>query len=124
VKTVTVLLMLEEPHDLKVYGKFLRDRGYKTLMCLSPSEGINFLEDEAVSLVIVSQGTPAFEGRQMLERSLRLHPEVPVLVVARVVDMPCYLEAMGLGAVDYLERPDPRDLARVVDTQVPRCAFA
>jgi FixJ family two-component response regulator len=93
-------------------------------MCLSPSEGINFLEDEAVSLVIVSQGTPAFEGRQMLERSLRLHPEVPVLVVARVVDMPCYLEAMGLGAVDYLERPDPRDLARVVDTQVPRCAFA
>lgn len=123
-KTPTVLLVLEEPHDLEVYGNFLRDRGYETLMCNSPGEGINALETESVSLVIVSQDTLAFEGRLMLERSLQLHPEVPVLVVARVVNMHCYLEAMALGAFDYLERPDPQDLAWVVETQILRCAFA
>jgi DNA-binding NtrC family response regulator len=123
-KTPTVLLIPEEPHDLEIYGSFLRDRGYATLMCTSPSEGINSLETESVSLVIVSQGTPAFEGRQVLERSLQLHPEVPVLVVARVSDMHCYLEAMDLGAIDYLERPEPRDLVWVVDTQMRRGAIA
>ena len=123
-KTPTVLLILDEPQDLEIYGTFLRDRGYETLMCTSPGEGINSLETESVSLVIVSQGTPAFEGRQVLERSLQLHPEVPVLVVARVLDMHCYLEAMDLGAIDYLERPEPRDMAWVVDTQMRRVATA
>jgi FixJ family two-component response regulator len=28
-----------------------------------------------------------------------------VLVVTRCVDMSCYLEAMQMGAVDYLEKP-------------------
>jgi len=124
VKTPTVLLILEESQDLEIYGSFLRDRGYETLMCTSPNEGIKSLETESVSLVIVSQGTPAFEGRQVLERALQLHPEVPVLVVARVLDTHCYLEAMDLGAIDYLERPEPRDLVWVVDTQMRRGAIA
>ena len=123
-KTSTVLLILEEPQDLEIYGTFLRDMGYETLMCNSPGEGINSLETESVSLVIVSQDTPAFEGRQVLERSLQLHPEVPVLVVARVLDMHYYLDAMDLGAIDYLERPEPHDLAWVVETQILRSANA
>lgn len=123
-KTPTVLLILDEPQDLEIYGTFLRDRGYETLMCASPGEGVNSLESQSVSLVIVSQGTPAFEGRQVLERSLQLHPEIPVLIVARVLDIHCYLEAMDLGAVDYLERPEPRDMAWVVDSQMRRVATA
>ena len=123
-KTPTVLLILEEPQDLEIYGTFLRDMGYETLMCNSPGEGINSLETESVSLVIVGQDTPAFEGRQVLERSLQLHPEVPVLVVARVLDMHYYLDAMDLGAIDYLERPEPHDLAWVVETQITRSAAA
>ena len=75
-------------------------------------------------MVIVSQATLAFQGRQVLERSIRLHPEVPVLVVARVLDMHYYLDAMDLGAIDYLERPEPHDLAWVVDTQMRRVAAA
>lgn len=123
-KIHTVLLILEEPQDLEIYGAFLRRRGYRTLMCTSMSDGIDSLENESVSLVIVNQGTSAFEGRQVLERSLQLHPKVPVLVVARVVDMHCYFEAMDLGATDYLERPEPRDMVWVVDTQMLRGASA
>ncbi|MFZ0960587.1 MAG: response regulator [Terriglobia bacterium] len=123
-KSRTVLLILEEPHDLNKYGNFLRDQGYETLMCASPGEGINSLETDTVSLVIVGQETPAFQGREVLEYSLRCHPEIPVLVVARVLDIHCYLEAMELGARDYLERPDPQDLAWVVYTQMHRVGTA
>lgn len=122
-KTPTVLLMLEKPHDLEVYGASLRDGGYETLACTSPSEGITFLENEDVSLVIVAQGSPAFEGRQVLERSRRLHPEAPVLVFARALDLHFYGEAMDLGAIGYLLRPKPRDLVWVVDTLVSRGAM-
>jgi len=124
VNTRTVLLILQEPQDLNTYGSFLRDRGYETRMCASPGEGINILETESVSLVIVGQDTPTFEGRQVLEYSLRLHPEVPVVVVARILDIHSYLEAMELGASDYLEWPDPEDLAWTIDTQLLRAAVA
>jgi DNA-binding NtrC family response regulator len=123
-KTGTVLLVFEEPHDLETYGTMLRSLGYKTLMCSSQAEGIKSLETERPSFVIVSQGTRAFEGRQVLERSLQLHPKVPVLVVSQVLDVRCYLEAMNLGAIDYLEKPEPPDLAWVVDTQIPRSGAA
>ncbi len=119
-KTATVLLVFEEPRDLETYGSMLCSLGYRILLCNSVAEGIDALETEDVSFVIVSQGTPAFEGRQVLERSLQLHPNVPVLVVARVLDVQCYLEAMDLGAVDYLERPDPQDMMWVLDTQMRR----
>jgi PleD family two-component response regulator len=124
VKTPTVLLVLDQTQDLERYGAYLRDTGYKTAMCASPGEGLNSLETEPVSLVIVGQDTPEFEGRVVLERSIRLHPEVPVLVVARVLDIHFYLEVMDLGATDYLESPEPRDLAWVVDTQILRRAVA
>jgi DNA-binding NtrC family response regulator len=116
----TVLLVFEEPQDLEHYGSILCTLGYSIRMCNSVAEGIKALETEDFSLVLVSQGTPAFEGRQVLERSLQLHPNVPVLVIARVLDMHCYLDAMDLGAIDYLERPEPEDLLWVVNAQTNR----
>jgi DNA-binding NtrC family response regulator len=119
-KTPTVLLEFEERQDLETYGSILCSLGYRILMCSTADEAIQALENEDVSFVIVSQGTRAFEGRQVLERSRQLHPNVPVLVIARVLDMHCYLEAMDLGASDYLERPDPQDMLWVLDTEMRR----
>ena len=119
-KNATVLLVFEELQNLEKYGSVLCTLGYSIRMCNSVAEGIEALETENVSFVIVSQGTPAFEGRQVLERSLQLHPNVPVLIVARALDVHCYLEAMDLGAIDYLERPEPKDMAWVVNTQIHR----
>jgi len=120
VKTATVLLILEDPHDLQVYGTALGSLGYKVMLCGSYEEGITILESENIDLLVVSQGTRAFEGRSVLERALQLHPRLPVLVVARVVDIHCYFEAMDIGAVEYLESPAPCELLWTVATQVRR----
>jgi DNA-binding NtrC family response regulator len=117
-KTATILLVLDEPRDLQIYGTALRSLGYHVVLCGSPLAAINLIETESVDFVIVSQGTPAFEGRGVLERILQLHPKLPILVVARALDVHCYFEALELGAVDYLERPEPRDLMWTVETQM------
>ena len=117
-KTPKVLLVLEEPQELKSYGIYLRDKGYETLRYTSAGEGLNSIERDPVSVVIVGQESPSFQGREVLEFSRRSHPEVPVLAVARVLDIHNYLEVMELGATDYLERPDPQDLAWVIGAQI------
>jgi len=47
-------------------------------------------------------------------------------VLTRSVDMNCYLEAMQLGAVDYLEKPlPPAQFLRIVETHLrPQAAAA
>jgi DNA-binding NtrC family response regulator len=123
-KHATVLLVFEEPQELESYGSILCTLGYNIRMCNSAAEGIKALETENFSLVIIGQGTPAFEGRQVLERSLQLDPGVPVLIIARALNVRCYLDAMDLGAIDYLERPEPDDMAWVVNAQIHRASVA
>ena len=116
----TVLLVFEEPEDLEYYGSIVCSLGYSIRMCNSVEEGIEAIKAENFSLVILSQGTSAFEGRKVLECSLQLKPNLPVLVIARVLNVRCYLDAMDLGASDYLERPEPKDMVWVVNRQMGR----
>ena len=121
-KHATVLLVFEELQELESYGSVLCTLGYNIRMCNSAAEGIKALETDDFSLVIVGQGTRAFEGRQVLERSLQLDPNVPVLIIARALNVHCYLDAMDLGAIDYLERPELEDMAWVVNAQIHRAS--
>ena len=56
---------------------------------------------------MVSQGSPSFEGREILERAIEMDRRMPVLVLARCLDMRYYIDAMYLGARDYFEKPLP-----------------
>lgn len=70
--------------------------------------------------VVVSQGTYAFEGRCVLERLVEINRRVAVLILAAWHDMRCYLDAMQVGAIDYLEKPrNAVDLARFVAGHMP-----
>ena len=112
-----VLLVDEDDDDLRYYGTILRAFGYEVRSCGSYEEGARLLDPGAFGLVIVSQGSPSFEGRLVLESATQFHRRLPVLVVARNLDMPCYLEAMQLGAVDYLCEPiTVQELGRAVHT--------
>jgi DNA-binding NtrC family response regulator len=95
----------EDPGDLQDYFKMFEGYGYRVRACNSYEEGVRCLADEVFDFVMVSQGTPNFEGSCVLKRATETNRGLPVLVVARCLDMGCYLEAMQLGAVDYLVEP-------------------
>ncbi len=99
------LLVHEDPGDLQYYFKMFEGYGYRVRACNSYEEGVRCLADEVFDFVMVSQGTPHFEGSCVLKRATETNRSLPVLVVARCLDMGCYLEAMQLGAVDYLVEP-------------------
>ncbi len=114
-----LLLVAEDRADLQYYSVVLRDFRFQVHTCDSYEEAARVLGSANFGLVIVSQGSPKFEGRCVLERAVQIDRSLPVLVVARSLDMPCYLEAMQLGAVDYLAEPlSVRELGRAVDTHL------
>ena len=113
-----VLLVCDDPRGFPSYGGILSALGYDVVMCSSYEEGARRIETEDFDFAIVNQGSASFEGRCVLERAAEMHRNIPIVVVARCLDIHCYLEAMDLGAVDYLERPEPDDLGWVVETQL------
>jgi DNA-binding response OmpR family regulator len=95
----------------------LQEQGFSVRGCSSYEEGIRYLDSEAFEFVIVSQGGPGFEGGSVVEHAMQVGLRLPVLVLTRFHDMPCYLEAMHRGAVDYLEEPlSGPELSRVIET--------
>jgi CheY-like chemotaxis protein len=57
----------------------------------------------------------------VVERAIKSNRRLPVLVVARQLEMQCYLEAMQLGAVDYVAEPSVgAEIARVLHNHLPR----
>jgi two-component system OmpR family response regulator len=111
-----VLVVDDDPADLVYYRTVLQRAGCSVVTCSTYDEALDCLGAEQFDLIVLSQGSAAFEGKRVLQKSIELDPGKQVLVVARVLNMSCYLEAMQLGARDYLEEPVPeRDLVRAVE---------
>ena len=121
-----VLLVDEDCGDLQFYCTILKQEGYEVQACRSYAEGAQCLERGTFDFVVICQGSRAFEGRALLEQVMTIDRHTPVLVLTRSVDMNCYLEAMQLGAVDYLEKPlPPAQFLRIVETHLrPQAAAA
>ena len=120
-----VLLVDDNLKARQYYADILRALRYEVVLCGSQAEGVRCLEQNVFELVIVSQGSNAFEGRSVLERAVEIDRHLPVLVTARCLNMKCYLDAMQLGAVDCLEEPvRPETLVWVIETHLRRRSVA
>ncbi len=123
---IKVLLVDENQKDLHYYARVLEQFGYEVRAFDTYAQAEGCLEGEPFDFVVVSQGSRAFEGRSLLEHVKMIDRYLPVVVLTRAVEMECYLEAMQLGAVDYLEKPlPPATIGRLVETHVrPRAGAA
>ena len=120
-----ILLVDESLRDLQYYAAILQWQGHEVRIAASYREGWLALEREHFDFVIVSQGSRQFEGRALVQRALEIERRLPVLVLTDCLDMGCYLEAMQLGAADYLEKPVlPAEIARLIETHVRPYAVA
>ena len=113
----TVLLVDEDLEYLEFIRRIIQGSGYSVEACNSYTEGIRQLESGAFDIIVVGQGSRNFEGRCVLECATAVDRHLPVVVVARNVEMGCYLQAMQMGAVDYISPGlSGLEIARVVQT--------
>jgi DNA-binding NtrC family response regulator len=111
-----VLVVHEDRANLAYYRTVLQRAGWLVVDCPSYREAMRCLGSGGFDLVVLNQGSRAFEGRPVLERAVEVNRKRPVLVVTRSLDMGCYLDAMHLGATDYLEEPvSEMEMARVAE---------
>lgn len=118
-RIVSVLLVDEDANDLRSFSSLFEQEGYAVRACGTHADALRWLESEVFNFIVVSQGSREFEGRSVLKRANEIDRSLPVLVLARCHDVACYLEAIQLGALDYLEKPlSPQELLRWVGSHL------
>ena len=100
-----LLVVDEDLEDLLHYSAVLRRQGYEVCSVPSFQDGAAWVDREDFDLILVSQGSSNFEGRSVLARAIERDRHAPVVVLSRSIDMPCYIEAIQSGALDYIEKP-------------------
>ena len=122
----SILLVDEDRRDLDHYRRMLHDCGFQVKPCANFMEAARLLDSENFDCIVASQGGPRFEGRTVLELSIARDRYRPVVIICRHHSVACYLEAMQLGAVDYIEKPlSAPEIKHAVTTHLqPRNAAA
>jgi DNA-binding NtrC family response regulator len=87
----------------------LRQSGFEPIPSSSLQETKQWLAQEETALVMCQERFCDGDFRDLLRVAVRDRSKVPVIVCSNFYDPPLYLEAMELGAFDYLASPYNRD---------------
>ena len=118
------ILVVDDEEDARVaLSKILTYEGYDVSSAANGLEALNFLRNQDVELIITDINMPEMNGLTFLRELNRRHPQSHVIMITAFGEMESYLEAMNLGAFEYINKPVRYDeLKKVINKifKVPR----
>lgn len=100
------ILVIDDDESLqRVLRHNLEEEGYIVLLASSGEEGLRLLEEEEAELVITDIRMPGMDGVDVLRRVKELSPQVPVMIITAYGTVETAVEAMRIGAFDYITKP-------------------
>ena len=100
-----ILLVDDEVIFAKNMSRLLDARGYRTLTVNSGAEAIRSLENEAFDVVVLDLKMPGMDGLTTLKEIKKLGLFTQTLILTGHGSIDSALEAVKLGAYDYLTKP-------------------
>lgn len=100
-----VLIVDDEENARIGLKKLLVLDGYQVDAVANGFEALEFLDHHAVDLVITDINMPEMNGLVFLRELNRSYPTINVIMVTAYGGVESYLEAMNLGAFEYLNKP-------------------
>jgi len=102
---IKVLIIDDEKNFTEELNEFLKNSGYSCLEANTGQEGLNILKDQQIDLLILDVLLPGMNGLDILKKVKAKYPDMEVIIVSGHGDMDTVIEAMRLGALDYLRKP-------------------
>ena len=115
--STTVLIVDDEARYRDLYARVLRDAGFDVLEAEDVAAALKAIGKDAPAMVVSDVRMPGASGLDLLRRARADHPGLPFLLVTAYADVREAVDALKLGAVDYLAKPVDLDelLAAVRD---------
>ena len=102
---VKILIVDDEPPIRKLLRVGLSAQGYAVIEAQNGKIAIEQMQSAAPDLIILDLGLPDISGQKLLQRWRSEHNPVPIVVLSSRTDEAGIVEALELGADDYVTKP-------------------
>jgi len=111
-----ILIVEDEAAIRRVLSKILKeeDPAYDVFEAEDGRQGLEMIQSQEFDLVFCDIKMPVMDGMELLAAMQEQYSEVPVVMISGHGDLEVAVEAMRIGAFDYISKPP--DLNRLLNT--------
>ncbi len=109
-----ILVVDDEPSICRLLAHNLGRAGYEVVTAGSGGEAIDTIESSSVDLVLLDLKLPDIAGLEVLRHLRRIDADLPVIVLTAHGSVDIAVEAMKLGAQDFLAKPFEMERLEIV----------
>src|SRR4030042_2912274 len=100
-----ILVVDDEEVVLMFLEELLKDEGYGVFAVNNGTDALSQLKENQYDLILTDMNLPDVDGLQILNFAKQTHPQIEVLIITGYASLETAIEAMRLGAYDYLIKP-------------------
>lgn len=104
-KQCTILAVDDEPNMRRLLEISLRQAGYKPVLAADGNEALAQIKSQHIDLVVSDLHMPSMNGLALLTAIRQENETLPFIMVTALGEIKTAVEAMKLGASDYILRP-------------------
>ena len=106
------VLLVDDDHDvLGANARYLRVNDLSVIVADKASAALERLKAEPIDIIITDLRMPECDGIEFAREVRQITPLLPIIFFSGYASVPEIVEAMKLGAVDFLEKPvEPEQL--------------
>ena len=113
-KQASILVVDDERSVTDLLSAGLEEEGYICFTAPSGEDALRRLSKDNTNVVLLDLRLPGISGMDVLREIASAYPEVAVIVITAAASAETAVEAMKIGAVDYITKPF--ELERVNDS--------
>ena len=102
---IKILLVDDDDGIRNSFKTILTRKGYEVDARSSGFEAVNCIKKSNYDILLTDLKMPNMNGIELLKEARKLDPNLGVIIMTGYGEIASYLEAMDLGAVEYLNKP-------------------
>ena len=110
----TIAVVDDDRNGAKLIGMLLNDEGYEVAIFNDATSCLDTLLDTHYDLFLVDYRMPQMNGIQLLFEIKKYRPEAVVVMITAFGTIEVAVEAMQLGAYDFITKPIDRDALKLM----------
>ncbi|AJE03822.1 response regulator [Geobacter pickeringii] len=100
------ILVVDDEENARIgLSKLLEKEGFEVESVANGFEALNYLNRQQVNLIVTDINMPEMNGITFLRELNKSYPQSNVIMITAYGGVESYLEAMNLGAFEYINKP-------------------
>lgn len=116
-----ILIIDDDPTICMMLQGLLKRKNFDADTVFSAGEALKSLENNQFDLVLSDFRLPDFDGLELLQKIKSMHPHVPVIIMTSYADIRTAVNAIKMGAFEYVTKPlNPDEILLLINSALEK----